>query len=933
MREVCIENVKKILESLDSTRFEKMCYVLIDYITGERLHHRGENIQGDAVGYTVDSYSDDGRIVGEYSVDKKYFSDLKKPEQDIKHACKEFPGLEQLYLCVGIMSTSSQGINMANLCKEYEEKCKITIKWFDSRFIAEIITDEIGNRNQVLKKMINIETGLAKAISMNALSNNIPELPENYFFSSKTTELLLEKLEKNHFLYLHGISGIGKTMLSVYLQKELLKKMQVDNVEFINVSRISAIEELRQFEDPMFGSGIDLLHTIMHSEKSIFILDDLSKDLDKIITEIGKSVGKSSYVIVTSQLTCQTAQACQLTFELRNLDREVANNVFSYKLNSSGTKEQMELLYRKTAGYPILLNTVRSLMQYEGLKWEELEEELANVPDYEVEEGINLTIKLLRRHQDVLKKEFFAIHWLKTNYISRTLLRKLISVEGIRKLKARSFLQELPEVIKIHDIVYRCINSLEFETETNKKASVNYQEILYEELEKGIDRKDVEYYRILHLHDNKILSIAQESNALGRETYFYLQAFPDDERAVLERYGEDFINGMIKKTTAPYVYKSIMEWYELNLRKIRKKHEENYLSKVKVYIDNLECMLGRLKKSDDLYIDLLHHQGKLYHYIKQDNGAKKCFEEVLQLNPQAYETKLQIARICDKKKQKEERIAIYREILDYYINGGKISMSVVLAAYEDIAFYLNTEMKERYFIKYYEAFREAIISLSGTTYDQPYIVLANVAKVYTYDYPEYLKELLDRLHLPSIEKIHKRNYFNIARMYMEFGKALRNLEGDSEEAENYFEIAEYYFENIDSGIRLTSFQVVQRAESFLLLKKYENALQFLDKHVFEEEAFWWYRKSCAFLWLDNYLDAQECCDKALEKIEQKQGSDKYLSTFYRKRAQIAFYCREDEQKIFDFLNSAVENCSESKYKEQLKREMSNYQSERRLDKD
>lgn len=781
--------------------------------------------------------------------------------------------------------------------------------------------------------MKDIEAGIAKAIGMNAMGNNFPKLPENYFFSSKTTEFLLEKLEKNHFLYLHGISGIGKTMLSVYLQKELLKKVQVNNVEFINVSRISGIEELRQFEDPMFGFGIDLLHTIMHSEKSIFILDDLSKDLNKIITEIVKIVGKSTYVIVTSQLTCQIAQNRQLTFEMRNLDREVANNVFSYKLDIPGTDEQMELLYRKTAGYPILLNTVRSLMQYEGLKWEELEEELANVPDYEVEEGINLTIKLLRRHQDVLKKEFFAIHWLENNYISRMLLRKLISAEGIRKLKARSFLQEFPEVIKIHDIVYKCINSLEFETETNKKASINYQEILYKELEEGIDRKDVEYYRILHLHENKILSIAQESTALGRETYFYLQAFPNDEGEVLERYNEDFINGMIKETTAPYVYKSIMEWYEFNLRKIRKKHKENYLSKVKVYIDNLECMLGRIKKSDGLYIYLLHHQGKLYHYIEQDDDAKTCFEEVLQLNPEAYETKLQIARICDKKKQKEERIAIYREILDYYINGGKISMSVVLAAYEDIAFYLNAEMKERYFIKYYEAFREAITSLSGTTYDQPYIVLANVSKVYTYDYPEYLKELLDKLHLPSIEKIHKHNYFNIARMYMEFGKALRNLERDSEEAENYFEIAEYYFEKIDSGIRLTSFQVVQRAESFLLLRKYENALQFLDKHVFEEEAFWWYRKSCAFLWLDNYLDARECCDKALEKIEQKQGKEKYLSTFYRKRAQIAFYCREDEQIILYFLNAAVKNCSESKYKEQLKREMSNYQNERKLGKD
>lgn len=932
MRELCILNVKKVLEALDSTRFEKLCYVFMDYTVGGKLHHRGENIQGDAVGYTVDSYSDDGRIVGEYSVDKKYFSELKKAEQDIVHACKEFPSLKKLYLCVGITATPSQGTDMANLCEKYVEKYKISIKWFDSRFIAEIIATEIIGKNLVLKKMTDIVPDLAKAIGENNISSNIPELPENYSFSDMTVKLLLGILENHHFLYLHGISGIGKTMLSVYLQKELLKTVQVDNVEFINVSKVSAMEDLRKFKDPIFGYGVDLLHT-MQSEKTVFILDDLYKDLDNIVAEIKKNVGNDSYVIITSQLACQVAQIQQFAFEMENLDRETANYVFSYGLENSGTEEQMELLYRKTAGYPILLNAVRSLMLYEGLMWEELEEELSHVPDYEVEEGKNLTIKLLKRHQEVLSKELFAIHWLQTNYISRTLLRKLISREGIRKLKSRSFLQELPEVVKVHDIVYQCISSLNFGTEMNRKTSADYQEVLYKELEEGIDKKDAKYFRMLHLHEDKILSIAQESSTLGRETYFYLQAFPNDEKDVLIKYSEKFINGMIQETTDAYVYKSIMEWYELNLRKMRKRREENYSSQVQVYISNLGLMLSRLNKSDGLYLDLLHHQGKLYHSIKQDDDAMKCFKEVLQLSPKAYETKLQIARIKNKKSQKEERIVIYKEILDHYINGENISMSVVLAAYEDIAFYLDTEIKERYFIEHFEEFRNAIISLSGTTYDQPYIVLANVSKIYTYDYPGYLKELLDRLHFPSIEKIHKHNYFNIARMYMEFGKALRNLERDGEEAENYFEIAENYFENMESEVKLTSFQVVQRAESFLLLKRYDEALQFLDRHSCEEEAFWWYRKCSALLWLNKYLDAQKCCDKAIEKIEEKPGKDKYLSTFYRKRAQIAFYCQEDEQKIKYFLNEAINHCNESKYRKQLEREMSTYQSERKLEKD
>lgn len=931
MRELCIKDVKKVIESLDSAKFEKLCYVFVDYITGERLHHCGENIQGDAVGYTVDSYDDDGRTVGEYSINKKYFSDLKKPERDIIHAYEKFPNLNLLYLCVGIEATPSQGIDIANLCEEYEEKYKITIKWFDSRSIAEIIVTEIINKNKVLKRMTDIVSDLAEAIGKNNIGNNIPELPENYAFPIITTKLLIEKLENNHFLYIHGISGIGKTMLSVYLQNEMLKTIQIDNVEFINVSQISAKEELRQFKDPMYGYGVDLLRT-MQSEKTVFILDDLSKDLDNIVSEIIQNIGKDSYVIITSQLACQTAKSRELSFEMENLDRETANSVFSYELKNPGTEEQRALLYKKTAGYPILLNVVRSLMQYEGLKWEELAEELVHVPDYEVEEGINLTKKLLKKHQSVLSKEFFAIHWLQTNYISQTLLRKLISREGIRKLKSRSFLQELPEVIKVHDIVYECINSLDFKTEQNIKESVNYQEILFKELEERIDKKDVEYFRMLHLHENKILSIAQESSTLGKETYFYLQAFPNDERGVFEKYDEEYINEIIQKTTDAYVYKSIMELYELNLRKIKKKDEENYLSQVQVYIKNLESMLSKLNKSEDLYADLLHHQGKMYHNIKQDEDAMKCFEEVLQLAPKAYETKLQIARIKDKQSQKEERIAIYKEILDDYINGGEISMSVVLAAYEDIAFYLDEEIKKKYFIKHFEEFRDAIISLSGTTYDQPYIVLANVSKIYTYDYPDYLKELYGRLHLPSIEKIHKRNYFNIARMYMEFGKALRNLEKDGEEAEKYFEIAEYYFGNMDNGMRLTSFQVVQIAENFLLMRKYDDALLFLNKYPFEEEPFWWYRKSCAFLWIDNYQDALYCCEMALKKIEGKQVKNKFLSTFYRKKAQIVFYLK-DEQQVICLLNQAIENCNEGKYKEQLMRELSIYQSEGMIEKD
>ena len=108
MLERNIINVKKQIEALDNIRFEQLCYVVLAHLTGIPLHHRGQTLTGEPVKGTVDSYSDGGRIVGEYSIVKTYFSNLSKAEGDILHAKSTFFGIKQLHLFAGVEATPSQ---------------------------------------------------------------------------------------------------------------------------------------------------------------------------------------------------------------------------------------------------------------------------------------------------------------------------------------------------------------------------------------------------------------------------------------------------------------------------------------------------------------------------------------------------------------------------------------------------------------------------------------------------------------------------------------------------------------------------------------------------------------------------------------------------------------------------------------------------------
>ena len=89
------KNLIEEIKNLSATDLEQVGNYLLSVLEGKQLIHHGTNKEGRPCGYTVDSFSQDATIVGEYSVEKDYFTDYsetdgircyRKIHKDIQHA-------------------------------------------------------------------------------------------------------------------------------------------------------------------------------------------------------------------------------------------------------------------------------------------------------------------------------------------------------------------------------------------------------------------------------------------------------------------------------------------------------------------------------------------------------------------------------------------------------------------------------------------------------------------------------------------------------------------------------------------------------------------------------------------------------------------------------------------------------------------------------
>lgn len=923
------------IEGLDSLRFEKLCYILTDALSGKKLIHKGTDSRGQPRRSTVDSYSDDGTIVGEYSVDKNYFSDLSKPRGDINHALREHPQVNKIYLLSGVRMKPSEGKNMTALCHEMQACFQGDIFWYDVEEISKYILKDLLPKTEIVRKLSKFLPSLKSIYLSFPNTVVLPKLPPNYQTAPETIEKAYGLLTSRRVLLLTGISGIGKSALAVKLASKLLEDEQLDTAYFIDSAiQIKSCRDLFAANCELGGQKINLLGTLS-TRRSLVILDDLRHDVDQILDQLQQDAGDSSYVIVTSQLSSGYASQAKMEFHVPFLESEaLIGDVVNWKLPKEKrcSPEQIHLIAQKAKGYPLVLNCIRSSIFYGNLAPENLENFLEDIAEAEVEGEKKLMFRLLSGHLDAVGRGLWSIQWLESQYISEPLLEKIASKADVASLRKRSLIQSTIGVIKIHDVIYQCMRELSIENVTEREYK-RCQRRFYQFFKRERDIKSADYFKALHLHEEKIAALARECQEPGEEWYFYLHSLSNDSADLLPASMEERLAVWPDGTPSKYVVGAVLEYIDYKLRRMGYKDpaRQNY---IRASIGMLYSALPRLESSNGIYQNVVHHTGKLLVMAGDQDNAMRCFQHILESAPDRHETRLQIARIYKRSGCADSALPEYRRLLDTYLNGCSISMSVVLAAYEDIcSMKMDKAVKKFYLLDQFPMLQKAVSSMAVESFDQPYKALSKIMKFYTYDYPEKAVQLMHSVPIPSTMTIRPDSCFAIAQMYKERGKAImwaRDEEiSDLGQEQSYFAAAEEFYCAMPSKLLSNEFYNTQRAENLLLLERFQEAesvLSHLDEKKSSTSPFWQYRMGQALAHRDkeSLRQAETYFQCAIDLEQARDKNSKFLAAFFHEKAKILIQLGDPRAK--DCFEQALAHCGDDKgkFRKQLQEELEQY---------
>ena len=934
------EKITQEIENLGSSQFERLCYILVTAISGMELIHRGTDSRGQPRRSTADSYSFDGKVVGEYSVDQKYFCDLEKPQRDIEHALKVHPQAEKIYLLASARMRPSEGKSIAALCDKLQKAHSIKIFWYDGEEIAKYVLKELLPKTVIVEKLVEFLPSLHEIYSSAPNTAILATLPSNYQIDPAVLKTAYKLLIDKNILFLTGISGIGKSALASKLARMLVDHEQLDAVYSIDSAmQIKSHRDLYAACCELGGQKINLLGTL-ETRRSLVILDDLRHDIDEILRLLQQRIVDSSYVIITSQCLSDYAGQAGVQFKVPFLESEdLIGSIINWRLpkDKRCSQARIRLISRKVKGYPLVLNCIRTSILYENLDDGELESFLEDIAEVEVEGEKKLMFRLLSRHIDAIERELLAIQWLKSQYISEPLLRKIVTKAGISSLRKRSLIQNAAGVIKIHDIIYRCIRELPMNEGPQKTYSQCCQRF-YQFFKMERDKKSAEYFKALHIHEGKIAEMALECQEPGEEWYFYIHSLSNDNAGPLPSFMGEQLSAWPGGMPDKYVAYTILEYIDYKLRQMDYKDpaRQDY---IRSRIIMLQDALSQIPfPQNDIYRSIVHHIGKLLIAANDQENAMRNFTRILESRQESHETRLQVARIYNRTNLPELAIREYRKLLDTYLDGQHISMSVVLAAYEEI-YSMKTEkdVKKYYLLDQFLMFQRAVSSMAVESFDQPYKVLAKIIKFYTYDYPEKAIQLIHGIPIPSTETLRQNSCFAVAQMYKEMGKAIMWAENDKirglEQDQRYFMAAEVFYCAMPPEVIKKEFQNTQRAENLLLLgrlQEAEDVLQQMDKKKSLDSSFWNYRMGQSLIREDaeSLKRALKYFQHAIDLEMSKDRNSKYLSAFWEGKAKVLKQLGDPHTE--ECFEQALVHCGNDseKFRLQLQQELNQYRSDK-----
>lgn len=852
--------------------FEEFGGKLLGYLLKTPLEHSGVNFLGQPVSSVLDSTSDDGTVVAQYSAENGYFAgEMKKASDDIDKALARRPMAKRILL---IAAEPKRPIVADDFKKKVLKERRMegrSIGILGAQAIAALIVRKLLFNDAAIEELSQYLPELAQMRDEAARDRLFPELPRRHSPRPEVTAEIGARLAASHCLVLTGMGGSGKseaaTAYGIEHANEYDLRLWLETDEFKGAKGLHALPLVR-------GGTRRNVATLLKRQRCLLVIDDPTESI--VVEELAALCGEGSHVLVTARI------AVPGEYGIPELTPDAARAILDDSVADSCPATVFEAIWSTVGGHPLSYALMNAALRT-GASWEDIKLDCEAVGEL-ADPQQRLADRVLSRYRDVLRNELSFFQWAGQPECDRGFLRRAILPAGIRKLKERSLTaSDLPSTIRLHDVVFSSLSSLDWWSTAVPDPWAN---TLERYLAETSDLNDLSFRTVALSLRGRLRELVRSGN--GRPAYVLaLLEITSPEGAdsldlgdPTEQAAEAAAQGRAIDRLRFRMIIETFEWQYLRRKQIGGDEAKAFAERGLVLFDYLERIPELTLRQ---HSEIRHHRGKALAWAGRRNEAVQEFEAVMAGNAPLDASRLQLLRSYKNDGLNDRAIQLGLEVIDAAeAQAGAVSPSVLLAVMQDIP-WREEEARKRILRPREDFIVRTIVDNAAAGVEQAYKTLAAVARFWSQETPLVLHAILEKVGKLDTDRFEDdETRHGLAEVLFEYGRGRR------EEGAASLETALALFEG---ATRLKPYNEQRKAELLIEMGRVAEAETILANREDLETSCWIQRLMArAMLGLGRPAEALGWIDRALGE----QACRSHFYQFWEHRYEIRRLLGEEE---------------------------------------